>query len=433
MDKLEAKLITAVRDANLEAIKSLLKQGCRVDVPDGDNVTPLHLAAARDHIEVAKLLLANGADINLKSADKMAALHFAAARGFTEMVRMLLDTGAHVDALDSSDRTALHLAVSRGHLDVVQILLEHGAKINIEEIHGYTPLCEAVWQKSVELAQLLLDAGAKLTQSHYLLHYAVLHQHLSMAELLLNAGSIPNLRDDNGDTPLIIAARTHNVGMAKLLLENGALPGYTNSLSGSTPLHESISNNHSDDRNTSLEAFVEVLIYHGVDLNICSPLIGTALTKALLTGKYKTAEFLIQVGADVNKVPNDMSVPFSNLQIALRRQRFPLVKLIVAAGYDLVHGTPDLVWPGDTKDLNVHSPIGWLLITKFNPRRLSDICRSCIRKDLGIRVSDIVPKLYLPKCLQQFLMLEGICNEVNLREISFPETYTIVPPLLRYR
>lgn len=42
-----------------------------------------------------------------------------------------------------------------------------------------------------------------------------------MAKLLLNAGSIPNLRDDNGDTPLIIAARTHNVAMAKLLLENG--------------------------------------------------------------------------------------------------------------------------------------------------------------------------------------------------------------------
>ena len=96
--------------------------------------------------------------------------------------------------------------------------------------------------------------------------------------------------------------------------------------------HESISNNHNDDHNTSLEAFVKVLIYHGVDLNVCNPLIGTALTKALLTGKYKTAVFLIQVGADVNKIPSDVSVPFSNLQIALRRQRFSLVKLIVAAG-----------------------------------------------------------------------------------------------------
>lgn len=103
-------------------------------------------------------------------------------------------------------------------------------------------------------------------------------------------------------------------------------------MSGSTPLHESISSHLNDERNITLEAFVRILILHGVDLNVCSPLIGTALTKALLTGKYKTAEFLIKMGADVNKVPSDMSVPFSNLQIALGRQRFSLVKLIVAAG-----------------------------------------------------------------------------------------------------
>lgn len=109
------------------------------------------------------------------------------------------------------------------------------------------------------------------------------------------------------------------------------------------------------------------------------------------------------------------------------------VNLFVCFRYDLVRGAPELMWPSDTRDLSVHTPIGWLLITKFNPRRLSDICRLCIRKDMGIRVSEIVKQMHLPKCLKQFLMLEGISNEVNVRDISFPETYTIVPPLLRYR
>jgi len=68
---------------------------------------------------------------------------------------------------------------------------------------------------------MLLDAGAKITQSHYLLHYAIMHRHTEMAELLLKAGSIVNLRDDNGDSPLIVAARTGVCQLAELLLRNG--------------------------------------------------------------------------------------------------------------------------------------------------------------------------------------------------------------------
>lgn len=82
-------------------------------------------------------------------------------------------------------------------------------------------MCEAVWRKDVELARILLEAKAKLTQSHHLLQYAILHRHYEMAELLLSAGSIANLRDDNGDTPLIIAARTGQDYMAQLLLQRG--------------------------------------------------------------------------------------------------------------------------------------------------------------------------------------------------------------------
>lgn len=78
-----------------------------------------------------------------------------------------------------------------------------------------------MWQKAVPLVQMLLDAGAKITQSHYLLHYAILHRHIEMAELLLKAGSVVNLRDENGDTPLIVAARTGVCQLAELLLRNG--------------------------------------------------------------------------------------------------------------------------------------------------------------------------------------------------------------------
>ncbi|XP_068081361.1 ankyrin-3 isoform X1 [Anabrus simplex] len=210
----------AAEHGHVEALRLLRAAGCRMDVSDTDNFTPLHLAASRDHYHVVQLLLDAGVEVNRKTSDKTSALHIAASRGFVDTVWVLIDHGASIDSLDASDRTPLMLAVSRGHEDVVALLIKHGAKVNIEEIHGYTPLCEAVWQKLVPLVQLLLDAGAKITQSHYLLHYAVMHRHIEMARLLIQAGSIVNLRDDNGDTPLIVAARTGVCELAKLLLEN---------------------------------------------------------------------------------------------------------------------------------------------------------------------------------------------------------------------
>ena len=86
---------------------------------------------------------------------------------------------------------------------------------------GYTPLCQAVWQQEKEIVRLLLKAGAKLTHSDRLLHSAILHRCTDIAELLISAGSIINLRDDNGDTPLIIAARSGQADMVNLLLNNG--------------------------------------------------------------------------------------------------------------------------------------------------------------------------------------------------------------------
>lgn len=61
--------------------------GCKVDIGDADNLTPLHLAAMRDRQEIAEMLINRGANVNRKTTDKMAPLHFAAVRGFVEMVQ----------------------------------------------------------------------------------------------------------------------------------------------------------------------------------------------------------------------------------------------------------------------------------------------------------------------------------------------------------
>lgn len=102
-------------------------------------------------------------------------------------------------------------------------------------------------------------------------------------------------------------------------------------------MHELVSSKcPKDDYNISIEIFVKILIRHDVNLDVCCPVVGTALTKSLLMGKYRTAQFLIQMGADVNKMPEGELTSFRNLKIALRRLRYPLVQLLIAAGYVII-------------------------------------------------------------------------------------------------
>uniref|UniRef100_A0A1B6CVH5 SOCS box domain-containing protein n=1 Tax=Clastoptera arizonana TaxID=38151 RepID=A0A1B6CVH5_9HEMI len=407
MEKLDCDFIKAVREGNIKVVQDLLDKGCRVDVSDCQNLTPLHLAASRDHVDIVKLLLSHGAQVNRKTVDKLVPLHFAAVRGFIDTVKVLLNAGAHVDAIDSSEQTALHLVICRGHVDVAELLIQHGAKVNIEEIHGYTPLCEAVWQKSVPLVRLLLSSGAKITQSHYLLHYAVLHQHYEMVKLLLDAGSIPNLRDhETGDTPLILAAKTGQSHIADLLLKNGASPNYVNSLTGLTPLHVVVRIRESDF--ASVCTFIKVLCRHNVNLNATVSTSGeTPLSMALINKRYRAAVLLIKLGADVNL--NSKMVP--NLAIAWNHNNFPIVRLLVAAGLDMRQRFPEINRPDDFNQLNTETITGWLKYRKFNPPPMADLCRICVRQYLGDKVSDVVPTLDLPKILQQYLMFEDIYVE----------------------
>jgi len=64
------KLIQAVKDGNIKAVKQHLDAGADVNAKDDKfGFTPLHRAAGRGNKEVAELLIAEGADVNVKNED----------------------------------------------------------------------------------------------------------------------------------------------------------------------------------------------------------------------------------------------------------------------------------------------------------------------------------------------------------------------------
>ncbi|KAG7176933.1 Ankyrin repeat domain-containing protein 50-like 1 [Homarus americanus] len=360
----------ATEQGHTYIVHMLIKSGVRVDTPDAEHMTSLHLAAQRGLAEVITLLLEGGAKVNTKMNDKSSPLHIAASRGYTDIVETLLDRGAKIDSLDSSDRTALIVAVSRSNYKVVQLLLKRGAKVNIEEIHGYTPLCEAVWHKDIKLVQMLLGAGAKVTQSHYLLHYAVLHRHFQLAEFLL-----------------------------------GANTNFPNGLTGTTPLHEAVEGTR-DALFTDFGVVFLLLRRHGARLDVETVTTGdTPLYRALLLEKNKAAALLIRQGCSVNHRTPAGTPDY--LHMTALRGNAPLATLLILAGFNL--------WQAEWLN-GIFTPgtlMSRLAAVRSQPLTLADLCRVDIRHRLGERVQVSLEASSLPPRVIRFLMLEDVA-EVDL-------------------
>ncbi|XP_069759808.1 myotrophin [Narcine bancroftii] len=84
-------------------------------------------AVKNGDVEEVKTLVAKGADVNAIEVAGRRPIHFAADCGQLEVLEFLLNVGANIDAIDVHGFTALLSAVSEGHIDCVKLLLSKGA------------------------------------------------------------------------------------------------------------------------------------------------------------------------------------------------------------------------------------------------------------------------------------------------------------------
>lgn len=83
----------------------------------------------------------SGGNINLRNTFGLTPLHVAAWRNHIPIVRRLLAAGADPDARDGeSGWSSLHRALHFGHLAVASILLQHGASITLEDSKSRIPV-----------------------------------------------------------------------------------------------------------------------------------------------------------------------------------------------------------------------------------------------------------------------------------------------------
>ena len=152
-----------------------------------NGLSPIMVAAYYQHREIASYL-----------ADKTVALTIfeASATGkINNILRLLARDPMLVNAYAEDGFQALGLACYFGHFDVAEYLIRAGAPIN------------SVSRNELNAAPIQSAAAAG---------------HVKIAELLLQHGADPNIREQGGYTPLHAAAQNGDLDMINTLLHGGA-------------------------------------------------------------------------------------------------------------------------------------------------------------------------------------------------------------------
>lgn len=155
-------------------------------------------------------------------------------------------------SIDDDEHTALHWACAMGRIRVVKLLLTAGADVFRVNLNGQTALMRAAMfsnnydlRKFPELFELLHRSILNIDRNDRTVFHHVVDLALSrgkphaaryymetMINRLQEYGSqladILNFQDDEGETPLTMAARARSKRLTKLLLEHGADPKIRN-------------------------------------------------------------------------------------------------------------------------------------------------------------------------------------------------------------
>jgi ankyrin repeat protein len=327
----ETAIMTAARTGRLDAVKALLSHGARVNTQEGwHGQTALMWAAAEGHAAVVRVLVDAGADVHARSNGGFTPLLFAARNGQIESVKALLTAGSTLRESLPARRSrtsstaagaapadpevgldAFLLAAANAHYELAAWLLDQGADPN-EAPQGWTALHQVSWVRkagvsgsnnpapegsgdmdSLTFVRKLVEKGAQLD--------ARVTKRPNMGVTTLNS---------IGATPLMLAARTADADLMRLLATLGADPALTNE-DGSTVLMVAAglgTQSPGEDPGTEPEVLeaVSVALELGNDINAVDKNGETAMHGAAYKHAPSVVHFLAEKGArvDVWNKPN---------------------------------------------------------------------------------------------------------------------------------
>jgi ankyrin repeat protein len=184
-------------------------------------------------------------------------------------IKKLIDETTDIDLniRDDSNNYLIQFIVIYNKYDLIDIFVEKKCKIDIIDNDGKTLLYYAIKYNYYNLVEKLLNITyigfpineLKDKNKLYPIHYSIIFNNQKILELLINKGSDINLKDGNGNTPLMTAIKQKNYKIAKFLIEKSQININSLNSLGETALHIAC--------NYELENIVELIIQNK-DINI---------------------------------------------------------------------------------------------------------------------------------------------------------------------
>src|SRR5262245_58239528 len=111
----DTRLSVAAMNGDMTTVQALLREGVNASDAQGDGMTALHWAAAREDLAITRVLLQAKADVNAKTRlNEMTPLFMAARNGNAAIVDALLKAGSDAKAVSTVGTTPLMLAAAAG-------------------------------------------------------------------------------------------------------------------------------------------------------------------------------------------------------------------------------------------------------------------------------------------------------------------------------
>ena len=226
-------LLHSCRKGDMLAVKTLLKNGCNVNILSLEEKEALLCCACREpegNVFVVRALLRNGCSVSiLSSEEKETLLHCACREGNMFVVHSLLKNGCSVRILSSEEKeTLLCCACNEGDVFVVKALLKNGSSVRILSLEEKEALLRCACREGdVFVVQTLLKNGCSVRilsseEKEALLRCACREGDVFVVHALLkNGSSVRILSSEEKEALLHCACREGDVFVVRTLLKDG--------------------------------------------------------------------------------------------------------------------------------------------------------------------------------------------------------------------